>query len=272
MPSPPTSQCCGWRRTAQKAEGSSKQQKDSKCGLIPTTCRTGAVPRRSANRRQCRRLRLRGPNVQADDDEQQHKPLPPGCHDMTYTYRSKAGSEQRAVRDRQKLHQGLIIQGQGLARISSRLNSLRGELDSGIAQAIWDDVPVHVVACAAGVTPAKARSLALAWEELPHSGVTAKAHVQSLSAVSQQANKLEAARGELQKQQEQLIVRALETGLLDPAQLATASGLTLEQISILARPTRHNKPLARPAPGPENLAPAGLTPNLMENLGDEKNQ
>lgn len=108
------------------------------------------------------------------------------------------------------------------------------ELEYRIAQAIWDDVPMRAVASAAGVTVEKARTLGLAWEDLPETGITAESHIQSLHAVRQQTDRLLAERRNLVEQLEQFVVTTLERGLLGAATLAEASGLTVEHLTALA--------------------------------------
>jgi hypothetical protein len=160
---------------------------------------------------------------------------------MTYTYRSKSTPEQQSERDRQKLNRGLLLQRKDIADKSARIKALGGQLERAIAQAIWDEVPLRTAAAAAGVPVTSARSVGLAFEGLPHSSTTAKSHVQTLRATAQQSDRLKAERAELQRQQEQLVVAALETGLLETPLAAAVSGLTLERVNLLARQKRQNR-------------------------------
>jgi hypothetical protein len=171
---------------------------------------------------------------------------------MSYTYRSKGSPEKRAERNRHKLSCGLLTYRKGIVSISARLSVLRSQTEREIAQAIWDNVAVRTVASAAGITAAKARSVGLAFEGLPHSGTTAKSHVQTLRALSQQTGRLKAEQEELRRQQEQLVVTALETGLLDGPWVAAVSGLTLEHVNVLAQQTRQNGSLLKQTPEAQN--------------------
>lgn len=153
---------------------------------------------------------------------------------MTYTYRSKGATGQRAERDRQKLNRGLLIYRKGIASISARLSALRSQTEREIAQAIWDDVPVRTVASAVGITVTKARDVGLAFEDLPRSGTTAESHVHSLRSLAQEVRRLEAEQGQLRRQQEQLVVTTIETGLFGAPWVAAVSGLPLERVNVLA--------------------------------------
>lgn len=158
---------------------------------------------------------------------------------MSYTYRSKGTTGQRSELHKQKLNQALLTRRKVLTSISARLNALSEQIDREVAQAIWDDVAVRTVAAAAGITVSRARSLGLAFETL-RSDATAKAHIETLRDLTQQAATLRAEQEELRRQQEQLVVTALQTGLLDAPWLAALSGLTLERVNMLGQQTRRN--------------------------------
>lgn len=187
---------------------------------------------------------------------------------MSYTYRSKGTPEQHAERHKQNMNRGILAYGKAIAGIAARITALGSQMDQEIAQAIWDDVDVGTVASAAGITYAKARSIGLAFEDLPGSGTTAASHVKTLRALTQQAGWLHAEQQELRRRQEQLIVTARETGLLDAPWPATVSGLTIEQVNILSRhPPAQNHLTTDTSPTHLNA----LRPS-QQNLGDEKKQ
>jgi hypothetical protein len=153
---------------------------------------------------------------------------------VTYTYRSAGASQQQADHNRQKLSQGLLTYRRDITSLTARIKALRQQAENGVAQAIWDDVPLKTAAIAAGITVVKAASVRLEFEDLPHSGTSPESHVVSLRALNQQATSLEAERKKLRQQQEQLVVVALTTGLLDAPWVAKVSGLTLERVAALA--------------------------------------
>lgn len=167
---------------------------------------------------------------------------------MTYSYRGKGATQQRTERDKEKLDRGLLIHRKGMASISAKVRALGGRLERGIAQAIRDDVPLRTVASAAGVTVTKARSVALAFEHLPRSGTTAESHVNTLRALTQKADRLEAEQRKLRLQQEQLVVTTLESGLLGAPWVAAVSGLSLERVNVLARQIHRNGPISNQTP------------------------
>lgn len=162
---------------------------------------------------------------------------------MTYTYRSKGATEQRSEQDRTKLNRGLFNYRKGIVGISARISALRSRTEREIAQAIWDDVPVRTVASAAGTTVTKARDVGLAYEDLPRSDTTAESHVCTLRSLAQEADRLETEQGELRRQQEELVVTALETGLLGAPWVSAVSGLPLERVNVLARTHRNGSTL-----------------------------
>lgn len=130
--------------------------------------------------------------------------------------------------------------------MSARINALSRHLEHRMAQAIQDGVPLQSVAAAAGTTVAMARSVQLAYAGLPRSGTTPESHVKTLGALTLHAGRFKAEKEELRRQQEQIVVTALELGLLDAPWLAAVSGLSLE--NILARRTRQNAFSFNPTP------------------------
>ncbi|MCO4272953.1 hypothetical protein NG701_00630 [Pseudarthrobacter sp. HLT3-5] len=159
---------------------------------------------------------------------------------MSYIYRSKGTTEQRAERDKQRLTRGLLTYRKAIAGRSARLTALRSRMEQEIAQAIWDDVAVRTVASAAGITVARARSVALAFEDLPHSGTAAESHVKTLRALAEHTGRLKAEQEELLRLQEPLVVTALESGIQNTPWIAAISGLTIDRVNILAQQTRRN--------------------------------
>lgn len=187
---------------------------------------------------------------------------------MSYTYRNK-GTGQQAEQQKQKLVFGILSHRRAIAGISARITTLDGQRDQEIAQAIWDDVDVPTVASAAGLTSAAARSIGLTRNDLPHSGTTAATHIESIQALTQQAERLRAKHAELQQQQKQLIVKALESGALDPPWVAAISGRSIDHINALARARAVQNHLKTDT-GPDTPKPASTKPR--KNLGDEKKQ
>lgn len=171
---------------------------------------------------------------------------------MIYTYRSQGATEQRAERDTQKLNRGLLVYRKGIASMSATISALHSRTEREIAQAIWDDVPVPTVTSAAGITVTKARDVGLAFEDLPRSETTAEYHVQTLRSLAQEAGRLEAEHGKLRRQQEQLVVTTLETGLLGAPWVAAVSGLSLERVTVLALRTRQNGSILNQDPDAQN--------------------
>lgn len=187
---------------------------------------------------------------------------------MSYTYRRNGTPEQQTERHKQKLVQGILLFRKAIAGISGKITALGSQTDQEIARAIWDGVDVGTVASAAGITHAKARSIGLSFEDLPNSGASSTTLVRTLWAFTQQAQRLNAEQEESRQQQERLIVTALETRLLDAPWVVTVSGLTVEQVNILARHTRQYRTT------PQHTAPTHLNAPRPshQNLGDEKKQ
>lgn len=152
---------------------------------------------------------------------------------VTRTHRSNGTTEQRAERDKQRLNRGFLTYRKAIADISARLATLRYQTEHEIAQAIWDGVAVRTVASAASITAATARSFGSASDGLPRSHTTAESHIRTLRVLTQQAGRLKAEQEQLRQQQEQIVVTALETGLLDPPWVAAVSGLSLERVNML---------------------------------------
>lgn len=165
---------------------------------------------------------------------------------MTYTYRSKGASQQQVAKNQQKLSQGLLTYRRGIASLTAKIKTLRQQAESGVARAIWDEVPLQTAARAAGMTVVKAASLGLEFEDLPHSGTSPEFHLEALRALNQETTRLEAERQKFRQGQERLVVVALTTGQLDAPWIAAVSGLTLERVTALSEQTHQTKPKPPP--------------------------
>jgi hypothetical protein len=165
---------------------------------------------------------------------------------MSYTYRGKSSPFQQAEHRRQKLKLGILAYRKAATSISAKLVALRSQRDQEIAQAIWDGVAIQTVAVTAAMTAAEARTIGLSFENLQPGYSSAISRLETLRALTQQIRRLNAAQEELQRQQEQLILRALETTQLDARRLAAFSGLSIEQVNMLAeqRLPPHKRPAA----------------------------
>jgi hypothetical protein len=154
---------------------------------------------------------------------------------VTSTYPSDGASHQQADHNRRKLSHGLLTYRRDITCLTARIKALRQQAESGVAQAICDDVPLQTAASAAGITVVKAASVGLDLENRTHSGTSSESHVKALRTLNQQATSLEAQRKRLRQEQEQLVLGALTTGLLDAPWIAAISGLTLERVTALGQ-------------------------------------
>lgn len=154
---------------------------------------------------------------------------------MTYTRRSEGASEDRAERKKQTMTRGILTYRRGITGISAKLRALRSEMDHEIIQAIHAGLAVRTVDSAAGVHVAEAIAVELPFENRPQSAAMASSRIETLRALNQQMRTLLAQLEEMRRQQEQLIVTALQVGRLGPPWIAAASGLPLEKIEALER-------------------------------------
>jgi hypothetical protein len=125
---------------------------------------------------------------------------------MSYANRSQGTGEAEAEEHRQELDRGILSYRKSIATISVRLRALRNQADREVASA----------------------------DDTTSSGYSPESDVETLQTLTQRANCLEAEQAELRRQQEQLVVTALETGLLGAPWLAVISGLSLERVNVLA--------------------------------------
>jgi hypothetical protein len=159
---------------------------------------------------------------------------------MSYTYRANGGLNQRAERHRQKLQLGILAYRKAAAALSCRMTALHNQRDQEIAQAIWDGVSVQSVATAAAMTPAKARSIGLAYEDLASGFSSVAARLETIRVLTEQVVRLDAEKEELRRQQEQLVLTALKTAQLEAPWLAALSGLSIERVNTLAQQKHRN--------------------------------
>lgn len=145
---------------------------------------------------------------------------------MTNIYRSKATLCQRTAQYKQNLSRGLLNCRKSKISITAKLNALRSQREREMGQAIRDDVPARTVASVTGVIVATTRVIGWQYADLSCSPTTAKSHLKTLRALTQQANRLYTEQIPIRREQERLVVTALRSGLLDPPWVAAVSGLT----------------------------------------------
>lgn len=105
---------------------------------------------------------------------------------MSYTDTSNGTSDQRAERVRETLNRSMVTYRKKIISISAELIALKSRTEREIAQAIRNGVALQPIACAAGLTVTKARSVGLASEALSHPDVTPESTVRTIRTLTRQ--------------------------------------------------------------------------------------
>jgi hypothetical protein len=149
-----------------------------------------------------------------------------------YTYRAKVPVRPQPVGkgDRAKLMHALAAHRQLLSHASSAIRSLTAVRNEMIAQALEDGLTLATISAVTGENMRAVRTIGLAYDDLHPSGLPRGAHVDGLSAKSEQLKAAERHRDQIVNQREALIVTALRTQACDDLELASLTGLTPEHI------------------------------------------
>jgi hypothetical protein len=117
-----------------------------------------------------------------------------------------------------------------LSHASSAIRSLTAVRNEMIAQALEDGLTLATISAVTGENMRAVRTIGLAYDDLHPSGLPRGAHVDGLSAKSEQLKAAERHRDQIVNQREALIVMALRTQACDDLELASLTGLTPEHI------------------------------------------